>query len=80
MKMIKIVGALAVYTAIMAILTKDKPRRLPYLNAMNFCITGVIALSIQHPLGGLVALTYFILSTLESNAVASTMDRLMEVK
>jgi len=76
MKMIEIVGGLAAYTAIMTILTKDKPRRLPYLNAMNFCITGVIALSVRHPLGGLVALTYFILSTLESNAVASAMDRM----
>lgn len=76
--LILIIGVLTVYASIMVVLTGERRRRLPYLNAMNFGITGLIALSVEHPLTGLVALLYFIFSTLESNAIASTIDRMRE--
>ncbi|KXA95081.1 hypothetical protein AKJ65_02660 [candidate division MSBL1 archaeon SCGC-AAA259E19] len=73
-----IIGVLTVYASLMVVFTGERRRRLPYLNAMNFGITALIALSIQHPLTGAVALLYFIFSTLESNSIASTIDRMRE--
>jgi len=76
---VELIGALTIYSAVMAILTEDNRRKMPYINAMNFGITALIALSVKHPLSGIAALAYFIFSTLESNAIASSIDRLKEV-
>lgn len=73
-----VAAILTIYAGIMVVITGERSRRLPYLNAMNFGITGLIALSVEHPLAGVVALFYFIFSTLESNAIASTIDRMGE--
>lgn len=71
-----IVAVLTVYASLMVVFTGDRRRRLPYLNAMNFGIAALIALSEKHPLTGVVALAYFIFSTLESNAIASTIEKM----
>ena len=47
-------------------------RKLPFLNVFSFSISGIMALMIPHPLGVIAAAAYFIGSTFESNAIAST--------
>jgi energy-converting hydrogenase A subunit C len=47
-------------------------RKLPYLNVLGFAIAGSLALLLPHPLTIVAAAAYFVGSTLESNAIAST--------
>lgn len=60
------------FAAARIILEPDTLRKLPYLNVVGFAVAGSIALLIPHPLAILAASAYFIGSTLESNAIAST--------
>lgn len=62
----------ALYATIRVILEPDVLRKLPFLNVFSFAISGIIALLIPHPLGILAAVAYFVGSTFESNAIAST--------
>jgi energy-converting hydrogenase A subunit C len=47
-------------------------RKLPFLNVVSFAVTGIIALLLPHPLTILAAAAFFVGSTFESNAIAST--------
>lgn len=62
----------AVYAAFRVALEKNTLRKLPFLNVVSFAVSGIIVLIIPHPLAILAASAYFIGSTLESNAIAST--------
>ncbi|MDD4126728.1 MAG: DUF2109 domain-containing protein [Methanomicrobium sp.] len=72
-------AAVALYAAVRILAEKNTLRKLPFLNVLNFAITGLIALLIPHPLGIAAAAVYFIGSTLESNAIASTFAKQSEV-
>jgi energy-converting hydrogenase A subunit C len=63
---------IGVYAALRIVGEKRTLRKLPYLNVLNFAIAGSIALLIPHPITILAAAAYFVGSTLESNAIAST--------
>jgi energy-converting hydrogenase A subunit C len=65
-------GAIAVYAAVRVILERNTMRKLPFLNVVSFGIAGIIALILPHPITIAAAAAYFIGSTLESNAIAST--------
>jgi energy-converting hydrogenase A subunit C len=65
-------SAIALYAAVRVILEKNTLRKLPYLNVMSFAVAGIIVLLISHPLAILAAAAYFVGTTLESNAIAST--------
>jgi energy-converting hydrogenase A subunit C len=65
-------GAIAVYAACRVVLEKNTMRKLPYLNVLSFAVSGSIVLIIPHPLAVVAAAAYFVGSTLESNAIAST--------
>jgi energy-converting hydrogenase A subunit C len=65
-------GIIALYAAIRVVLEKDTMRKLPFLNVVSFAISGSIVLLIHHPLAIVAAAAYFVGSTLESNAIAST--------
>ncbi len=67
-----ICGVIAVYAAVRILLEKNTLRKLPFLNVLSFAVSGSIALILPHPLGIVAAAAYFIGSTLESNAIAST--------
>jgi energy-converting hydrogenase A subunit C len=62
----------AVYAALRVALESDTLRKLPFLNVLSFAVAGSIALIIPHPLSIVAAAAYFVGSTLESNAIAST--------
>mgnify|MGYP003795278151 CR=1 FL=1 len=65
-------GMIALYAVIRIIFEPDVMRKLPFLNVFSFSIAGIMALMIPHPLGVIAAAAYFIGSTFESNAIAST--------
>jgi energy-converting hydrogenase A subunit C len=69
---IYVCAAIAVYAGLRVVSNKNTMRKLPFLNVVSFAITGVIALLLPHPLTILAAAAYFVGSTLESNAIAST--------
>ncbi|MCM2466611.1 DUF2109 family protein [Methanoculleus oceani] len=67
-----IVAGVAVFAAIRAVIEKNTGRKLPYANVLNFAVAGTIVLLLNHPLSLVAAAAYFVGSTLEANAVAST--------
>lgn len=67
-----ICAIIALYAVIRVILEPDIMRKLPFLNVFSFGVAGIMALLIPHPLGIIAAAAYFIGSTFESNAIAST--------
>ena len=69
-----ICAVIALYAALRAVFEKNTLRKLPYLNVMNFAVAGIIALILPHPLTLAAAVAYFVGATLESNAIASTLE------
>jgi len=67
-----ICGIIALYAALRVILEKNTMRKLPFLNVLSFAISGSMVLILPHPLAIVAAAAYFVGSTLESNAIAST--------
>lgn len=67
-----ICGIIALYAALRIILEKNTLRKLPYLNVLGFAVAGSLVLLIDHPLVLPAAVAFFVGSTLESNAIAST--------
>jgi energy-converting hydrogenase A subunit C len=67
-----IVAGVAVFAAIRVIFERNTGRKLPYANVLNFAVAGTIVLLLDHPLSLVAAAAYFVGSTLEANAVAST--------
>ena len=67
-----ICGIIALYATIRVVVEKNTMRKLPFLNVVSFAVSGSIVLIIPHPLAIIAAAAYFVGSTLESNAIAST--------
>jgi energy-converting hydrogenase A subunit C len=67
-----ICAVIAVYAALRVIIERNTMRKLPFLNVISFAVTGIIALLLPHPLTILAAAAFFVGSTFESNAIAST--------
>jgi energy-converting hydrogenase A subunit C len=65
-------GIIALYAALRVVFEKNTMRKLPFLNVLSFAVSGSIVLIIPHPLAIVAAAAYFVGSTLESNAIAST--------
>jgi len=73
--LIEIVGIIILFTAIRTLIAQDRAERLLYLNAMSFGISALIALYIQTPFGAIIAITYFVASTISSNAIAYSIGK-----
>lgn len=67
-----IVVLVGLFAALRVAVENNTLRKLPYLNVLSFAIAAAIALLIRHPLALLAAAAFFVGSTLESNAIAST--------
>lgn len=65
----------ALYAVIRIILEKEKLKKLLFLNVLGFSMTGAIILILPHPLTIGAAAAFFVGSTLESNAIASTIAK-----
>lgn len=73
--LMEIVGIIILFMALRTLVAQDRAERLLYLNAMSFGISALIALYIQTPFGAIIAITYFVASTLSSNAIAYSIGR-----
>jgi energy-converting hydrogenase A subunit C len=73
--LIEILGIIVLIMAVRVLIAEDRAARLLYLNAMSFGVTGMIALYIQTPFGAIIAITFFVCSTLSSNAIAYSIGR-----
>jgi len=62
----------AAYAGIRVLLERNTVKKLPFLNVCSFAVAGSIVLILPHPLTIIAAAAYFIGTTLESNAIAST--------
>ena len=67
-----IVAIVALYAAFRIVMEKETLRKFTYLNVFNFAIAAAIPLLIDDPLAMVAGAAYFVGSTLESNAIAST--------
>ena len=67
-----VVAIIAALEAVRVVAERNTMRKLPYLNVVSFAITGSLMLILPHPLTILACAAYFVGSTLESNAIAST--------
>ena len=67
-----ILAAIAVFAVARVAIERRTGRKLPYVNVMNFAIAGSLVLLLNHPLALVAAAAYFVGSTLEANAIAST--------
>lgn len=65
----------ALYAVIRVILEKETIKKLLFLNVLGFSISGAIILLLPHPLTIAAAAAFFVGSTLESNAIASTIAK-----
>ncbi len=73
--LIEIVGVIVLFVALRTLIAQNRAERMLYLNAMSFGIAALIALYIQTPFGVVIAITYFVASTISSNAIAYTIGR-----
>ncbi len=76
--LIEITGILVAFMAIRTIIARDRSERMLYLNALSFGVSALIALYIQTPFGAIIAITYFVASTISSNAIAYSIGRIGE--
>ncbi|BDZ68487.1 DUF2109 domain-containing protein [Methanobacterium ferruginis] len=76
--LIEILGIIVVFMALRTLLAQNREERLLYLNAMSFAISAIIGLYIQTPFGAIIAITYFVASTISSNAIAYSLGRVKE--
>jgi len=72
----EIIGIIIIIMAIRALLAKDRAERMLYVNVIDFAVSALIALFVNSPFGLIVAVTFFITSTIGSNAIAYTLNRL----
>ncbi|MEN6291219.1 MAG: DUF2109 family protein [Methanobacterium sp.] len=76
--LIEIAGIIIVFMALRTLIARDRSERMLYLNAMSFGISALIALYIQTSFGAIIAITYFVASTISSNAIAYSIGRIQE--
>lgn len=63
---------IACFAVLRIVIERYSLRKLPYLNVLSFAVAGTLVLLVPHPLAIIAAAAYFVGSTLESNAIAST--------
>jgi len=76
--LIEITGIIIVFMALRTLIARDRSERMLYLNAMSFGISALIALYIQTPFGAIIAITFFVASTISSNAIAYSIGRIQD--
>ncbi len=76
--LMEIVGIIIVLMALRTLISQGRTERLLYLNAMSFGISALIALYIQTPFGAIIAITFFITSTISSNAIAYSIGKVKD--
>lgn len=73
---VEIIGIIVMFVALRALVTQNRAERLLYLNVIGFGVSAIIALLINTPFALVVAVAFFICSTISANAIAYTLKRL----
>ena len=73
---ITIIGIIIILMTLRTLITQNRVEKLLYINVIDFGITGIIALYSQSMFGFIVPATFFITSTISSNAIAYTLKKL----
>ena len=73
---VEIIGVIVLFVALRALITQNRAERLLYLNVIGFGVSAIIALVINTPFALVVAVAFFICSTISANAIAYTLKRL----
>ncbi len=74
----EIVGIIILFAAVRTLIAQDRSERMVYINVIGFGMSALIALYIQTPFGAIIAITYFVTSTLSSNAIAYSIGRVKD--
>lgn len=74
----EILGIIVLFAAVRTLIAQDRSERMLYLNVIGFGMSALIALYIQTPFGAIIAITYFVASTLSSNAIAYSIGRVKD--
>lgn len=72
----EIIIIIVIIMAIRTLLTRNKAERMLYVNVIDFGVSALIAFSVNSPFGLIIAIVFFITSTIGSNAIAYTLNRL----
>lgn len=73
---IEIIGFIVVLMALRALITRNRVERLLYLNVIGFGVCAIIALYINTPFALVIACVFFVCSTISSNAIAYSLNKL----
>lgn len=76
--LIEIIGIIVVLMALRTLVAQNRSERLLYLNVISFGMSAIIGLYIQTPFGAIIAITYFVASTISSNAIAYSLGKVKE--
>jgi energy-converting hydrogenase A subunit C len=72
----EIIIIIVIIMAIRTLLTRNKAERMLYVNVIDFGVSALIALTVNSPFGLIIATAFFVTSTIGSNAIAYTLNRL----
>jgi len=72
----EIIIIIVIIMAIRTLLTRNKVERMLYVNVIGFGVSALIALSVNTPFGLIMAITFFIASSISSSAISYTLNRL----
>ncbi|MDR2624696.1 MAG: DUF2109 domain-containing protein [Methanobrevibacter sp.] len=75
----KIIGIIIILMAMRAFITKNMVEKVLYINVVDFGLSALMAIYINTPFGFIVGSTFFITSTISSNAIVFTF-KLLEAK
>jgi len=73
---IEIIGIIVAIMAVRTLLTENRVEKMLYINVIDFGVSALIALYINTPFALIVAIAFFVTSTISSNAIAYTLNRL----
>jgi len=72
----EIVIIIVIIMAIRALITRNKAERMLYINVVSFGVAALIAFSVNTPFGLIMALAFFVTSSIGSSAISYTLNRL----
>ena len=75
---VEIIGIIVIFVSLRALITQNRAERLLYLNVIGFGVSAIIALIINTPFALVVAAAFFICSTISENAIAYTLNKLVD--
>ncbi len=74
----EIVGIIVLFAAVRTLISRDRSERMLYVNLLGFGMSALIALYVPTPFGAIIAITYFAVATLTSNAIAYSIGRVKD--